>query len=79
MPLLSKRALLIAIPIWIVLGAYIYFVPVHNIYEIQKHQYDCKSKADFLQLENGTIIPCHNHPTSEFFKGIKTSFNSTNP
>ena len=79
MPLLSKKALMIAIPCWIALGMYIYLVPVQNIIYLQEHKYDCKTDAEFLQLENGTLIPCKNFHMSDMIKipSNSTTFNST--
>jgi hypothetical protein len=82
MALLNRRTLMIAIPCWIALGAFIIFVPVQNIINLQEHKYDCRSNAEFLQLENGTLIPCKNHSLSDMLSGINinnTSFNSTKP
>lgn len=74
---LNKKQLMVAIPIWIVLGAFIYFVPVQNMIQLQEHKYDCKTDVMFLQLENGTRIPCHNHSLDNLT--LNTTFNSTLP
>ena len=81
MALLSKKQLMIAIPCWVALGLYIYFVPVQNIISLQEHKYDCHTNAEFLQLENGTIIPCKNNSLNNLVLDIhsnNTSFNRTN-
>lgn len=75
---LNKKQLMVAIPIWIVLGAYVYLVPIHNIQYLDEHKYDCKTNAEFLQLENGTRIPCKNHSFASEIHLNNTSFNSTN-
>lgn len=77
MKFLNKKQLMIAIPIWIIMGAFIYYIPVQNIISLQEHQYDCKTNAEFLQLENGTMIPCKN-PNQNFLDiHNNTSFNRT--
>lgn len=79
---LKRKQLMVAIPIWIVLGAFVYFVPVQNMISLQEHKYDCKTNATYLQLENGTMIPCKNHSLDDMNIKINaklnnTSFNST--
>lgn len=79
MALLNKKQLMIAIPCWVVLGAFIYFIPVQNIMSLQEHKYDCKTNAEFLQLENGTLIPCKKNGLAIEFhpKANHTDFNTT--
>lgn len=74
---LNKKQLTVAIPIWIVLGAFIYFVPVQNMISLQEHKYDCKTNAEFLQLENGTMIPCKNHNLDNMMPRIYSKLNNT--
>ena len=91
---LSKRLILVSIPIIVITAAIIYMIPVQNIMSIQEHKYDCKTNAMYLQLENGTMIPCKNNIqasttilfgyTNSTTKPVfgytnSTSFNTTKP
>lgn len=73
--LLNKKQIIVAIPIFIVMAGLIYYIPVQNLIHIQEHKYDCiNPNSQFLQLENGTIIPCKNNKILNDY----ISFNKTN-